>query len=506
MSPATQRTVLALLILISTGPLHAQTKIFKEVGEDISTKVRPIVQGNALVGYLAFTRLEQADADSFNYKVTIIDENLHDIGAVNFRQENLQLEAVAVEQNVLCLGYIQSPLAGGESVRNRKDLQKARGDAQTSHIIIQCINLNGRIINTYAKEVALKTTEIGKGTVLSPAKMIGYLKYGMQLRNIPNGGFCLFYGDNDLKRQLLVFDGNGKLTHEKDIPVIYASHYFMLTSATDVYLLMKDNEHVPEGGYKLYIYSAKDLSATNNFPLRDASDNWLKVLSFDNDPATGDAVIAGCIINPKRQLNFFTGTDYSYAPYLGLFTLDLGNANKDMNANCSYWSDENMPHIGSDGLFTDEGFYVKYATAFRDYNGNTIFAGSALTGQGFVGSATYKFGDAVWVRQEASGNIVLDNSIPCDQTKTFGPMAILFEQDKKEYHYVASPDTKNNYTIIDDVENIYIYDVNGKKLRRTIPHKDGNLKINVYPAKEGYIMVSEYNRKEKTTRFSIEAP
>jgi hypothetical protein len=37
------------------------------------------------------------------------------------------------------------------------------------------------------------------------------------------GGFCLFYGDDDTKRQLLVFDGSGKLTHEKDIPVIFAS-------------------------------------------------------------------------------------------------------------------------------------------------------------------------------------------------------------------------------------------------------------------------------------------
>jgi hypothetical protein len=50
MSPATQRTVLALLILTSTSPLQAQTKIFKEVGEDISTQIRPIVQDNALVG------------------------------------------------------------------------------------------------------------------------------------------------------------------------------------------------------------------------------------------------------------------------------------------------------------------------------------------------------------------------------------------------------------------------------------------------------------------------
>jgi hypothetical protein len=40
---------------------------------------------------------------------------------------------------------------------------------------------------------------------------------------------------------------------------------------------------------------------------------------------------------------------------------------------------------------------------------------------------------------------------------------------------------------------------------RTIQHKDGSIKTSVYPAKEGHIMVSEYNRKGKYTRFSIEA-
>jgi hypothetical protein len=59
--------------------------------------------------------------------------------------------------------------------------------------------------------------------------------------------------------------------------------------------------------------------------------------------------------------------------------------------------------------------------------------------------------------------------------------------------------------VIDDEANIYIYDVNHRKVVRTIPHKDGSVKINVFPAKEGHVMVSEYNRKEKFTRFSIEA-
>jgi hypothetical protein len=70
---------------------------------------------------------------------------------------------------------------------------------------------------------------------------------------------------------------------------------------------------------------------------------------------------------------------------------------------------------------------------------------------------------------------------------------------------VVDPDSKSNYMIIDDEVNIYIYNANARKVVRTIPHKDGNVKVNVFPAKEGHMLVAEYNRKEKYTRFSIEA-
>src|ERR1700734_2818170 len=110
----------SLISVLFAFSLHAQTKVFKEVGEDISTEIKAITQDNALVGYLAFTRLEKADADSFNYRLTIMDENLNDIGAVNFRQESLDLQTVSFDQNVLCLGYVQSPLAGGETGNPRE--------------------------------------------------------------------------------------------------------------------------------------------------------------------------------------------------------------------------------------------------------------------------------------------------------------------------------------------------------------------------------------------------
>jgi hypothetical protein len=496
--PYMKKFVFSIVSLLFACLLQAQTKVFKEVSEDISTQIKAITQDNALVGYLAFTRLEKADADSFNYRVTIMDENLNDIGAVNFRQGYLDLQTVSFEQNVLCLGYIQSPLQGIGTIRNKRDYKKAEDAAQSSHILLQFIGLNGRFINTFYKEADLQMGSLGNVGPFS-VKVQGYLKYGMQIRNIPNKGFCLFYGD-DMKQELVLFDTKGNPTSEQAAPM--ANHYHLRTSADKIYLLMKDDGRAPEGGFKLYIYSAKDLYAENNFDLRDANDNWLKVLSFDNDPATGDPFIAGCIINPRRDRQFITADDYSNGPYLGLFTLELGGPGRDMKANCSYWSDEKMPGISRDGLITSRAFYVKYATAFRDYNGHTIFAGTAVALSGNTG---YKLTEGVFVRQEGSGALALDNSVPCDQTKDFGPTGMLYYLDKKDFYKVVNPDTKSNYMIIDDEANIYIYNVNGKKVMRTIPHKDGSVKINVYPAKEGHIMVSEYNRKEKFTRFSIEA-
>lgn len=496
------RRIISLLIsLLSICSLQAQTKIFKEVGEDMSTQVKAIIQDNTLVGYLAFTRLERSDADSFNYRLTIMDENLHDIGKVEFRQQLLDLQTVAFEQNVLCLGYVQSPLAGGESVRTRRDYKKAQSDAISSHVMLQFINLDGKVINTFYREVDLKTATVGTGSTWSgSARVVGYLKYGMQIRNIPGSGFCLFYGF-EMKQALLAFDIKGSLTHEQEVTA-YADHYFLRTSSQSVYLLTKDNNRSPEGGCKLFVYAAQDLNAENNFELRDADGNWLKVLSIDNDPVTGDAFIAGCIINTRRERAFFTAIDYTNSPYIGLFTLDLGGPGRDMHANCSYWSTQNFPGIDKDGAFTDQGFYVKYATAFRDYHGNTIFAGAALIPSG---SARFRLADGVFVRQEAAGKLVLDNSIPCDETKSFGPTGMLYSLDKKDFYKVVNADTKTNFMIIDDEQNIYIYNVNTRKVVRTIQHKDGNVKTNVYPAKEGYVMVSEYNRKEKQTRFSIEA-
>jgi len=68
-----------VLLVLALQNLQPQTKVFQQVGSEISSEVKTIKQGNALVGYLMFTQLEQATKDSFNYRITIMDENLNDI-------------------------------------------------------------------------------------------------------------------------------------------------------------------------------------------------------------------------------------------------------------------------------------------------------------------------------------------------------------------------------------------------------------------------------------------
>ena len=77
--------------------------------------------------------------------------------------------------------------------------------------------------------------------------------------------------------------------------------------------------------------------------------------------------------------------------------------------------------------------------------------------------------------------------------------------DRCGYYTVRNSDTRTEYLVIDQPKDVQIYNVDQKKIARTIPHKDGNNLLTVYPAKEGYVMVYDFNKKEKTTRLSIEA-
>lgn len=150
----TLKSALLAGCLLCTATAWSQSKVFKEVNDEISSQMKIISQDEALIGYLVFSQLEKASKDSFNYQVSIMDENLNDIGKVNFREKNLELQAVSFDQDVLCLAYLKSDLTDLKSINMRKIQNAVYADKNA--VFTQLVNLQGQIIYSGSQKVELR--------------------------------------------------------------------------------------------------------------------------------------------------------------------------------------------------------------------------------------------------------------------------------------------------------------------------------------------------------------
>ena len=513
-----------LLSLVTISGAYAQTKLFKAVAEDMDQEFLSIIQDRKLVGYLMFTQLERASADSFNYRLSIMDENLNDIGTVNFRDEKLNLKNVSFDQDILCLAYIKSNFVG-KVYRNNKEFKKDRDNAR-SYLHTQFLSLDGKIIATNNIKLDIKPEAQDDPT--SNRKVIGNgrLGYPIQLSNISGKGFACFYGDGAGKN-LVVFNDAGKLMWKKKFTE-GASNISMLTSGSDIDFLVK-TVFATEGGWAVVSYNAIDSSAYPKILLKDKKGNDLKVITFDNDPVTGKPFVAGSIITPgKRAVDFPTGRNIVNGTYCGVFSIDLaGHTKKDIHTNFTYWNDGSQSFMDKNGYCEETRGYADFKNSFRDFHGNTWFAasnihrhprwgsiaGAVITAPlifppiFIMGLGTHRYWNesVTLIELDSAGKMKMGGSIasPCGQ-HYMAAMQTIF-MNPRSYFNVSNPDSRSNYLIVDGAKDINIYNVNQKKVARNVPHKAGKNLVAIYPAKEGSIMVYEFDLKEKTTRLSIES-
>ena len=524
MSRLLQSLLRALPLLLLAAPAaQAQTKIFKEVAQDMSSQLELIIQDGNLVGYLSFNQLEKTSADSFNYKLSIMDENLNDIGAVNFREEKLFLKGVSFEQDVLCLAYVRSNFVDKE-FRSNKEFRREK-DAAKAELFTQFVNLSGKILGTNTVKMDIKPDAQQE---YASRKVVGngVLKHKIQLHNIPGKGFACFYGD-DTKNNLLVFNTTGKLTWKKVISED-ASDFTMLTSGTEVDLLLKKKDKPEEGGFEIISYNTQDSTTYPKFLLKDKKGNSLKVLAFDNDPVSNKPYVAGVIIDPANGNSFVNGKGIVHGAYCGVFSIGIqGHTKKDIHAAFSYWTDGSQSFLDKNGYCEETHGYAYYQNAFRDYQGNTWFAANNIHRHPrwgsitaavvtapllfppifFLAAGTHKYSSesVTLVKLDTAGKMSLANSIPTPMGIHYTAWNPVYYMNHHSYFNVNNPDSRANYLIIDGYKDINIYNVAQKKVQRTIPHVAGKTEVTVFPAKEGYVMVHEVNLKEKTTRLSIEA-
>lgn len=523
-----KKTLTAFLLLFSVCLSQAQTKVFKEVGEDIQSQVKPIYQDNSLVGYIVFTQLEKASADSFNYKITLMDENLNDIGVVKFRDLKLVLYGVTFEQDVLCLAYLKSNFFFKE-FNSRKDYKEAKENEKTS-IMTQFLGLDGKIIKSNNINVQVKT-EYGGKVAHKSFMGAGSLKK-VYLRNIPGKGFALLYGDEQ-KNTLIAYNTAGNQLWTKQVKIFEGATLANLQTANQyVYVLVKNkpdrrNGDMDMGGYEVQGFHIGDSSSPFKHTLKDKQGNSLSITAFANDPVTGSLHISGGIIDPRKGNSYLTPKHFARGTWAGLYTLSINGPKKtDITEVDSYWNDESQSLFSRKGRNLESDTYCWYDGSYRDYSGNTVFFGTSYVKKpkigaiiatvvtsptifipiyiSFFGYNKNRIDNTVLIKQNPKGTLSVENSIEGDKG-SFAPNKLGWIFDTRSYMVAGNAETKNIYLIISDKKNFFVHSMNAKKVIRTIPRKDGNTYTYIYPAKEGHIMVSEYNRKERATTVSIEA-
>jgi hypothetical protein len=514
----------------------SQSKVFKEVSEDVSSEMKLIMQDNALVGYLLFSQLEKASTDSFNYRITLMDENLNEIGTVNFRQEHLNLEAVSFEQDVLCLVYLKSNIIGKEF----KNGNEYNNFDVKNEVFSQFITLDGKIVKTNAEKISLsfpgydyygsykKKFTVGEGFI-----------QGIQLKNIPGSGYACFYKDK-FGQKLINYDVQGNKKWDKSLSE--GSSFNLLTTDSSVFILQRSIGTYSFRNYYLQCFNARSGEENYEINLNDGNSNPLNVLNIDIDPSTGIPYLSGNIVN-QNQKTIYTNNQLARNPYIGVFTMDLRGAAKDsIQKKFTYWNTgAQEPVMTAKGFIPQTKSYLFMTNSFRDYNNNTYFVGTELVKKpkflaalitaaiviplaitpptsnlsyllyvptvGLIsGTKRWRSANTTLLKLTPKGKLSFETSLPAEHSKMVGggksPQRIL---GNRLIYNIDNPETKNNYIISTDKKKIVIYNIKSKKTARTIPLKAGNIRTFVFPAKEGHIMVFERNSKEKYTRLSIEA-
>jgi hypothetical protein len=506
------------------GAAFAQSKVFKEVNDEIATQFATLTQEGAVIGYVAFTKLEKVSEDVYNYRISIMDENLNDIGTVNFQEKPLVLQGIAFEQDVICLAYFRSNMID-KYYKKVKHLDAAHSTFK-SDAMVQFINLEGKIIETVTTPVDIKITNTLYTKGYGPK---GNLKKH-QLISVPQTGFAWMFEDNK-KKQLSIYSPKGQQISQNLIKEEITPDVDMIASHGNLYLLtdgavnksIKSNKD--PNAYVMLNYNIKE-NSVSRMNVKDKQGHQLSILTFGIDPASGNPYLSGFLRGKSSVANTSEPRAIAKGAYAGLFNVNFnGSTQKEVVEHFTYWDDRSKPEISHKGYFRDQRSYTRLHISFRDFQGNTYFAGDGVVKKikvgsivsstilaptvilpiwilGFGGTQKAKVGEPMLLKLDAKGALSWVNPV---EGESYNYGRAFYFNDRRTYYTTSNQELKQQYLVVNEKKSSSIYNITGKKLVRKIPLTDQSMYRRVFPAKEGHVMISEYNSKEKYTRVSIEA-
>lgn len=517
--------LLALLILVvSISKLQAQKRVFTQIANQISTSTRSITQNGNVLGYMVFTQLEKLNSDSFSYTISLLDENLNDIGKVEFNELGLQLNDLTFENDLLHIAYLQST-AFGKTAKNKKE-SKALKETIKSNLLIQTINLEGKIINRISKPVNI---EVGTNENYYTSGYTAYanLKSKIQINETGNTGFTTFYEDKD-NAYLSAYNSKCDLLWTKTISEKAKGYYNINTEKNTYITFTKTVKGFPTS--ELYSYSLVDGKQGKSFEFINPKNNKaLDLLNLSLDKKNGNLVAAGKIYKQNDNKYKTTILETRKGMVLGVFNIAFSENNTIApKETYTYWNDGSLkPTFSTKGKMTENNTYPIITSAVQDYEGNTLFVGNGVKFKTKVGSiiATvltvptlfypfiiaaggykkFRFENGIILKQNKNGTLSQNGIIEYDKEKFRNAKIARNELTQKNLVFSAkNSSAKTNYLGFYDKDSYIIYSTSKNKIIKTIPrYSKTNSNVIISSAKEGHIMIIETSAK--TTTLNIES-
>ena len=511
------KTTFTFLMLLCMQSMMAQSRVFKQVAEGISTTTKTIFQDNAVVGYVAFTKLEKASKDSFNYKLIIMDENLNNIGEQNLKDVSLSLTSVGFESDILCLSFFSSSVAD-EIFTNKSQARSARDNAKNT-INNKFMSLGGKIIKTQIINVDADMV-VGYSSFIKRSLESSIGTQGT-VKNVPGKGFAFMYADNS-KGEVLFYDTKGEVVWKKTMTKYPIN--IMLTNSKGVYVLSKTNKNNSIGDYVLNNYTITDGKPTGETPI-ETEGAALSVLNFEINPHTDNPYIAGYMVANKFKNSGYSFAALKQGKIKGVYSYTIKGVSKsDIIKNYSFYNNLSDTY-DKKGRKLDTKYLTVYNNASQDAEGNMHFAGDYIKRKTRIGgvitstifspllvpplifllkgSGKYRSEEGVLVKQTTKGSL-MEESVLETKKSNYYFSKLPYSEVSNNYYSIYDPTSKSDYLVYSDGTSNNLYNMTTKKAGRKIPLKDGKNYQTIAPAKEGHILVIENNYREKYTKLSIE--
>lgn len=462
---------------------QAQSKVFKEIAGSVKTDFNEIKESGSVIGYLSLIQIEKTDADSFNYEIKLLDENLNDIGETKFKEIDLDLQSVAYENNILCLSFIK--------YKKEKVKRKERFNSSYAQYFI---NLEGEFVNKHEIAVTKGSSEQARNI------------------NVPTKGFIVFLKDKD-GNKLVGYDNEGKLKWEHGIGSIEPGT-LQATSSIFGFHNSGDNNFM--------FYDVDDPKKKAKVSPKTPEEMNYTLLSLQN--INNRLVYAGTLrpaANYKQMRNLRKGMDK------GLFALEVEGLDKSkIRERVTYWGDGNSDLLRTNTTYrSDKKNQAIFANAVTDKDGNVYFFSTNLERRvrvGFIAANTILLPTVIFpvIFSSAGYNkyyykngsvLMMDpkNKIRIYDEVETERSGKLFAQDyfgeARPYVMSASnSETSESHFVIRESNEYKIYNIKNKKIK-SFPASKKGIETSVFPGKDGHILVLERNSALKETKLSIVA-